>query len=60
MSSVNPATRTTNGLAAMAAPRSPAARPVAAVVIPQSGQGIPVSVRSGQGSHSPVPPIAAW
>ena len=28
---------------------------MAAVVIPHSGHGMPVSVRSGQGSHSPSP-----
>ena len=60
MTRVNPASRSANGLAAMAAPSSPAASSVAAVVIPHSGQGTPVSVRSGQGSHSPVPPMVAW
>jgi hypothetical protein len=60
MTRVNPASTSTKGLAARAAPRSPEASAVAAVVIPHSGHGIPVRVRNGQGSHSPSPPSAAW
>src|SRR6266480_6045058 len=43
------ATRYTSGLAAAALAHSPWLRATVAVVMPQNGQGTPVSVRSGHG-----------
>src|SRR5215472_13631673 len=43
------ATRYTSGLAAAALPHSPWLRATVAVVMPQNGQGTPVSARSGHG-----------
>src|SRR5579871_1228405 len=49
--------RYTSGLAAAARAHSPWLRAIVAVVMPQNGQGTPVSVRSGQGR--PGQPVCA-
>jgi hypothetical protein len=54
IATVAAAMSSTNGLAAMAAPRSPPASAVEAVVSPHSGHGIPVISRSGQKKRNPT------